>query len=58
LAGTVPDGVDPSLPESAWQMNTLGWVLVLSPFIAAIIGFAVASVNKKENSSLVKDILS
>ena len=58
LAGTVPDGVDPSLPESAWQMNTLGWVLVLSPFIAAIIGFVVASVNKKENSSLVKDILS
>ena len=58
LAGTVPDGVDPSLPESAWQLNTLGWVLVLSPFIAAAIGFVVATVNKKENASLVKDILS
>ncbi|MEY4491665.1 MAG: hypothetical protein RL085_76 [Actinomycetota bacterium] len=58
LAGTVPEGVDPSLPESAWQLNTLGWVLVLSPFIAAVIGFVVASVNKKENSSLVNDILS
>ena len=58
LAGTVPDGVDPSLPESAWQLNTLGWVLVLSPFIAALIGFVYSAVNKKENASLVKDILS
>ena len=58
LAGTVPDGVDPSLPESAWQMNTLGWVLVLSPFVAAAIGFVVASVRKSENNDLVKDVLS
>ncbi len=58
LAGTVPEGVDPSLPESAWQLNTLGWVLVLSPFVAALIGYIYATVNKKENASLVKDILS
>ncbi len=58
LAGTVPEGVDPSLPESAWQLNTLGWVLVLSPFIAALVGYIFAVVNKKENASLVKDILS
>jgi amino acid transporter len=58
LAGTVPEGVDPSLPESAWQLNTLGWGLVLTPFIAALIGYIYASVNKKENASLVKDILS
>ena len=58
LAGTVPEGVDPSLPESAWQLNTLGWVLVLSPFIAALVGYLFAVVNKKENASLVKDILS
>jgi amino acid transporter len=58
LAGTVPEGVDPSLPESAWQLNTLGWVLVLTPFIAALIGYVYAVINKKENASLVKDILS
>lgn len=58
LAGTVPDGVDPSLPESAWMLNGLGWTLVLTPFIAAVIGYVVAVVNKKENASLVKDILS
>jgi amino acid transporter len=58
LAGTVTEGVDPSLPESAWQLNTTGWVLVLMPFIAALIGYIYASLNKKENASLVKDILS
>jgi amino acid transporter len=58
LAGTVPEGVDPSLPESAWQLNTLGWVLVLSPFIAAAVGFVWALVNKSENKELVTDILS
>jgi hypothetical protein len=58
LAGTVTEGVDPSLPESAWQLNTTGWVLVLMPFVAALIGYIYASINKKENASLVKDILS
>jgi hypothetical protein len=58
LAGTVPEGVDPSLPESAWQLNGLGWGMVLTPFIAALIGYVYAMVNKKENASLVKDILS
>jgi amino acid permease len=58
LAGTVPEGVDPSLPESAWQLNTTGWVLVLMPFVAALIGYIYATLNKKENASLVKDILS
>ena len=58
LAGTVPEGVDPSLPESAWQLNGLGWFLVLSPFIAAVIGFVWAAINKSENKKLVNDILS
>jgi amino acid transporter len=58
LAGTAADGVDPSLPESAWSLSSLGWFLVLSPFIAAAIGYIAAIVNKKENASLVKDILS
>lgn len=58
LAGTVPDGVDPSLPESAWALNGLGWFLVLLPFIALAVGYVVALVNKKENEQLVKDFAS
>lgn len=58
LAGTVPDGVDPSLPESAWLLNPLGWFLVLLPFLALVIGFLVALINKKENETLVKDFAS
>jgi hypothetical protein len=58
LSGLTADGVDPSLPESSFQLSPLGWVLVLSPFIAAAIGFIWAVVNKKENKELVSDILS
>lgn len=58
LAGTAPEGVDPSLAESAWMLNGLGWTLVLSPFVAAAIGYVVSVTSKKENASLVKDILS
>lgn len=58
LAGTVPDGVDPSLPESAWMLSPLGWFLVLLPFIAGIIGFIVAAIQGKEKAELTKDILS
>jgi amino acid transporter len=58
LAGVAPDGVDPSLPESTWQLNTLGWGLVLSPFIAAIIGYIVASVRNVQHNKMVDDVLS
>ncbi len=58
LAGTVPDGVDPSLPESAWQLNGLGWFLVLLPFITLVVGYIAALINKKENEQLVKDFAS
>lgn len=58
LAGTVPDGVDPSLPESAWKLSPFGWGLVLSPFIAALIGYLVARIGKAENNQMVKDIVS
>ena len=58
LAGTVADGVDPSLPESAWALSGLGWFLVLLPFIAMVIGFVVASVKKEKNAALVKDFAS
>ena len=59
LAGTVPDGVDPSLPESAWALNGLGWFLVLLPFIALVVGFIIAAVRKSsETSEITEDILS
>jgi len=58
LAGTVPDGVDPTLPESAFQLNALGWFLVLLPFIFLVIGYIVALVNKRENEQLVRDFAS
>ena len=58
LAGTVPDGVDPSLPESAWLLSPLGWFLVLLPFIGLAVGYVLSLVQKSENSELVNDILS
>ena len=58
LAGTAPDGVDPSLPDSAWKLSGLGWFLVLLPVIAAVIGYVLSSVQKSENDTLVDDILS
>jgi len=58
LAGTVPAGVDPTLPDSAWKLSGLGWFLVLLPFIAAVVGFVLSSVQKTENDTLVEDILS
>lgn len=58
LAGTVADGVDPSLPESAWALSPLGWFLVLVPFLAGIIGFIVAAVQGKEKAALTEDMLS
>jgi amino acid transporter len=56
LAGTVADGVDPTLPESAFALNPLGWFLVLLPVIFFVAGLITAVVNKKENSSLVSDM--
>lgn len=59
LAGTVPEGVDPSLPESAWQLNGLGWFLVLLPFIAFVVGFIVSAIRKdNEKNAALADILS
>jgi amino acid transporter len=58
LAGTVAEGVDPSLPESSWALSPLGWLFVLIPFIVGLVGFIVASIQKKENKQLTNDMLS
>lgn len=55
LAGTASAGIDPSLPESAWKLSTLGWFLVLVPFIAMVIGYIVASISKSKHESLTQD---
>ena len=56
LAGTVADGVDPTLPESAFALNPLGWFLVALPFIFFVAGLVSGVVNTKENKSLVEDM--
>ena len=56
LAGTVADGVDPTLPESAFALSPLGWFLVSLPFIFFAAGLVSAVVNKNENKSLVADM--
>jgi amino acid transporter len=58
LAGLAPDGVDPSTADSSWKISTLGWVLMLSPFIALVIGIVWSIINKKDDSKLTDDILS
>lgn len=58
LAGTVADGVDPTLPESAFALSPLGWFLVALPLIFLVIGLISGAVNKKENKSLTADMMS
>jgi amino acid transporter len=58
LAGTVAEGVDPSLPESAWQLNALGWFLVLLPFAMFVVGWLVGLLRRtEENEDAVKDLV-
>lgn len=56
LAGTVADGVDPTLPESAFALNGLGWFLLSLPVLFLIGGLVSGIVNKKENETLVNDM--
>jgi amino acid transporter len=58
LAGTVAEGVDPTTREGAWQLSTLGWVLVLLPFVMFLVGWAVGLARKSdENEDAVKDLV-
>lgn len=52
-------GLAPRPEESmnAWALTPLGWFLVLSPFIAAVIGAVIGAV-KHGNKALTEDILS
>lgn len=57
LGGVAPEGVDPTLPTSSWQLNGFGWLLVLLPFIGALVGLIVAQL-RKGNKNLEADVLS
>jgi hypothetical protein len=54
LSGLAPS---PEALGESWNLTPLGWTLVLSPFVAMVIGFVVASVNKG-NSTAMKDMVS
>lgn len=57
LAGTVPAGVDPSV--DAWNLTTLGWILLISPFIAFAVGAVVGVARRRgENAAAVNDLVS
>ncbi len=56
LAGTVKEGIDPS--AEAWGFNTIGWVLVLTPWIVLVIGLIVGAVRRSdENEDAIKDLV-
>ncbi len=56
LAGTVAEGVDPA--AQTFGLNTLGWFLVLSPFLALLLGMAVGALRKSdENEDAVADLV-
>jgi amino acid transporter len=57
LGGLAPIDVDPTKDGSSWLLSPTGWVFMLSPFIAAVIGFVVAAVTKSKRD-LAADILS
>ena len=42
LAGTVPDGVDPTV--TAWRLSATGWTLVLMPLAVFLVGLVVGTV--------------
>jgi amino acid transporter len=57
LAGTVPDGVDPS--TTPWTLSGTGWTLVLLPFVVLVVGFVLgtAVARRSGRSRELSDIL-
>ena len=58
LGNLAPAGVDPTVPEGAWQLTPFGWFLVLLPFIAALVGLVVAQMRNIHHTKMVDDVLS
>lgn len=56
LAGTVAEGVDPT--TQTFGLSTLGWFLVLAPFIVFAIGLAVGQLRRHdENAEAIADLV-
>lgn len=55
LTGAVADGVDPT--ATAWGLSSLGWFMVALPFITLVVGYAFAVVRHRENSELIRDVI-
>ncbi len=56
LAGTTAEGVDPT--TQTFGLNTLGWTLVLSPFVLFAVGAVVGVLRKSdENDDAVADLV-
>jgi amino acid transporter len=57
LAGTVAKGVDPT--AQTFGLSTLGWILVLLPFIVLVIGAIFGKLrSNEENADAVADLVS
>lgn len=57
LAGTVAPGVDPT--AQTFGLSTLGWFLVLLPFIVLVVGMVVGQLRRTdENADAVADLVS
>ena len=52
------DVTDPTAADAIWKLSPLGWILVLLPFIALVLGFIWGLINKKDEAALSEDILS
>lgn len=57
LSGTAAEGVDPT--AQLFGLNTVGWVLIGSPFLVLILGLVVGGARRRtENVDAVKDLVS
>jgi amino acid transporter len=56
LAGTAAEGVDPT--KQSWGLSTLGWFLVLTPFLTFVVGMGVGRLRRtEENREAVADLV-
>jgi hypothetical protein len=56
LTGAVAEGVDPT--TTAWGLSGLGWFMLCLPFAALVIGYLFALVRHKDNTDLIRDVIS
>jgi amino acid transporter len=55
LTGAVAEGVDPT--TTAWGLSTLGWFMLVLPFVTLVLGYLYATVRHKEDVALIRDVI-